>query len=128
MGIGDVGVDLGGGDVGVTKHRLNGADVGAVHKQVGGERMAQGMGADVFGDTGKTSIFFDDAGDGASRDAAEIAGLINGLLIFAVVKKKGGKRISTGVEIISDAVGARFGNEDWAVFTTFAAYHKFAAF
>ncbi len=31
MLVGDVGVDLGGGDVGVAEHRLDGAEVGAVH-------------------------------------------------------------------------------------------------
>lgn len=30
--VGDVGVDLGGANVGVAEHRLDGADVGAVHK------------------------------------------------------------------------------------------------
>ncbi len=40
MSVGDVGVNLGGGNVGVTKHRLNGADVSAIHEKVGGERMA----------------------------------------------------------------------------------------
>ncbi len=38
--VGDVGVDLGGGDVGVAEHALDGADVGAVHEQVSGERVA----------------------------------------------------------------------------------------
>lgn len=37
MGIGDVGVNLGGGNVGVTEERLDRAQVGAVHKEVGGK-------------------------------------------------------------------------------------------
>ena len=37
MGVGDVGVDLGGGDVGMAEHGLDGAEVGAVHEEVGGE-------------------------------------------------------------------------------------------
>lgn len=40
VGVGDVGVDLGGGDVGVAEHALDGADVGAVHEEVGGEGMS----------------------------------------------------------------------------------------
>ncbi len=32
MRVGDVGVDLGGGDISVTEHGLDGAKVGAVHK------------------------------------------------------------------------------------------------
>ena len=38
--VGNVGVNLGGGDVGVAEHGLHGADVGAVHEEVGGEAMA----------------------------------------------------------------------------------------
>lgn len=37
VGVGDVGVDLGGGDVGVAEHGLDAAEVGAVHEEVGGE-------------------------------------------------------------------------------------------
>ena len=36
----DVGVDLGGGDVGVAEHELDGAQVGAAFDQVGGEGVA----------------------------------------------------------------------------------------
>src|SRR4030095_3161093 len=39
------GVDLGGGDAGVAEHFLYGAQVGAALEEVGGEGMAQGMGA-----------------------------------------------------------------------------------
>lgn len=31
MGVGDVGINLGGADVGVAEHRLYGAEIGAVH-------------------------------------------------------------------------------------------------
>ena len=40
----DVGVDLGGRDVGVAEHRLDRAEVGAVLEQVGGEAVPQHMG------------------------------------------------------------------------------------
>ncbi len=36
----DVGVDLGGGNVGVAEHGLDGAEIGAIHEQVGGEAVA----------------------------------------------------------------------------------------
>ena len=39
VGVGDVGVDLGGGDVGVAEHGLDATEVGAVHEKVGGERV-----------------------------------------------------------------------------------------
>ncbi len=40
MLVGDVGVNLGGGNVGVAEHGLNGADIGAIHEEVGGEAVA----------------------------------------------------------------------------------------
>ncbi len=40
VGVGDVSVDLGGGDVGVAEHGLDAAEVGAVHEEVGGERVS----------------------------------------------------------------------------------------
>ncbi len=46
---GDVGVDLGGGDVGVAQQGLDHAQVGAAFQQVGGEGVAQDVGADPGG-------------------------------------------------------------------------------
>jgi len=37
----DVGVDLGGGNIGMAKHKLHGAQVGAMGQEVGGEGVAQ---------------------------------------------------------------------------------------
>ena len=44
----DVGVDHGGGNIVVPEQLLNGADIGSALKQVGGEGMPKGMGADVL--------------------------------------------------------------------------------
>lgn len=52
VGIGDVRIDLGGGDIAMSEHRLHAADIGAVHEQVGGEAVAQGMGADFLSNPG----------------------------------------------------------------------------
>ena len=40
MGVGDVGIDLGGGDVAVTEKGLDRAQVRAVHKEIGCKAMA----------------------------------------------------------------------------------------
>ena len=56
MGVGDVGVNLGGGDVGVAEERLDGAKIGAVHEEVGGEAVAEGVGSDVRGATGFVGV------------------------------------------------------------------------
>lgn len=59
MGVGDVSVDLGRADVSMTEESLDTTEVGAIHEKVGGERMAEGMGGDVFGDSGGAGVFFD---------------------------------------------------------------------
>lgn len=63
MGIGDVGVDLGSADVGVAEHGLDGAEVGAVHEEVGGEAVTEGVGGDVFRDAGFFCVGLDDTFD-----------------------------------------------------------------
>lgn len=125
--VGDVGVDLGGGDVGVAEHGLDGTDVGAVHEQVGGEAMAKSMRRDVLGNAGCVGVFLDDAFDRARSEAAEITRSIDGLEIFAIIKEKGDKRVGADGEVIADPVGGGFGDENRAVFAAFAADDKFAA-
>ena len=44
----DVGVDLGGGEAGVAEEFLDGAQVGAGLEQVGGEGVAERVGADAM--------------------------------------------------------------------------------
>ena len=85
MGIRDMGVDLRGGNIGVTEERLDGTEVGAVHEEVGGEGMAQGVWADVLSDAGHAGVFFDDALDAAWSETAEIARGVDKLLVLAVV-------------------------------------------
>lgn len=90
VGVGDVGVDLGGGDVGVAEEGLDGAEVGAVHEEIGGEAVAKGVGADVLGDAGEAGVFFDNALDGAGGEPTVVAGSVDGILVATVVKKEGG--------------------------------------
>ena len=62
----DVGVDHGGGKILMPEQLLKGADVGAALKQVSGEGVAKGVGADVLRQTGAADRdldgFVDDAG------------------------------------------------------------------
>ena len=46
-----MGVDLGGANIGMTKKSLNGADIGAIHEEVGGKGMTKSVGGDVLSDT-----------------------------------------------------------------------------
>lgn len=54
------------------------------------------MRGDFLSYASDTSVFFDNALDGTSGETAKITRSINGLLISGVIKKKGGKSISTG--------------------------------
>ena len=47
--IGQVGIDLGGRNIGVAQKRLDRTQVGAVYKKVGGKRVSDLMGVDFFG-------------------------------------------------------------------------------
>ena len=80
-----MGVDHGGGHIGVPEQLLNGADIGAALQQVGGEGMTKGMRADVLRQTGTAHRhldgLIDDAGvhmmatgDARTRVNGEIPG------------------------------------------------------
>ena len=56
----DVGVDLGGGDVGVAEHFLDDAEVGAVVEEVGGEAVTELVGMDFLGEASSGGAFVDD--------------------------------------------------------------------
>ena len=70
--VGDVGVDLGGREVGVAEHLLDAAQVGAALEQVGGEGVAEQMWVDALGlepgDLGQPAQ--DQEGAGAGERAA----------------------------------------------------------
>ena len=73
--VSDVGVDLGGVDVGVSEHELYGTQIDAVVDEVGGEGVAQTVRAER-GDAGGVRIIFDNhprelAGDAAAFLADE---------------------------------------------------------
>lgn len=80
VGAVDVGVDLGGGDVGVSEEFLDDAEVGAAGEEVGGEGVAEGVGVDVaeagaFGGT-FDDLPDDDAGDGQAGAGEEETGVV----------------------------------------------------
>ena len=64
----DVGVDLGRGDRRVAEHGLDRADIGAVAEQIGGERVPERMGRDLFADNARfDGVFMDDSLDAPRR-------------------------------------------------------------
>jgi hypothetical protein len=56
----EVGVDLSGPDVGVTEHLLERAQVAAARQQMGGERVAQRVGAHALRQPGAAGVGLDD--------------------------------------------------------------------
>lgn len=128
VGIGDVSVDLGGGNVGVTEERLDGTQVGAVHKEVGGKAVTQSMRSDMFGDAGVASVSLDDALNAARGETAIVARGGRDLEIFRIIKKEGGEAVVAKIEIIFNAISSGLVDEDRAILFTFAAYNKFATF
>ncbi len=54
-----VGIYLGGADIGMAEHHLNGAQVGAMSQQMGGKGVAQHMRGDVLAYTGGGGCFFE---------------------------------------------------------------------
>ena len=44
----NMGVYLCGGNIGMTQHHLDGAEIGAMFQEVGGKGVAQGVRADLF--------------------------------------------------------------------------------
>ncbi len=91
----DVGVDLGGGDVGVAEEFLDDAEVGAAGEEVGGEGVAEGVGVDGAdaGAAGEAAdeLPEDDAGDGPAGAGEEEAG--GGFSIFDFQFSIGGGRL-----------------------------------
>ena len=128
MGVGNMGVNLSSGYVGVAEEGLDRAEVGAVHKEVSCERMTKGVRGDVFSDSRSAGVFFYDALDRARSESAVVSGVVDGVEISGIVEKEGRKRIFANSKIFADAIGGGFGNEDWAIFLAFATHDKFAAF
>ena len=71
--VGDMSVNLGGRNVGVAKHGLDGAEVGAVHEKVSSEAVAESVRRNMFRNAGFAGVFLDNALDRAGGEATIIA-------------------------------------------------------
>ncbi len=88
MLVGDVGINLSGRDVGVTKHALDGAEIGAIHKKIGSKAMAKGMRGNVLCNAGFTSIFLNNTFNRAGGEATIVTRSVGRSEIFTVVEKE----------------------------------------
>lgn len=127
MGVGDVGVNLSGTNVGVAEESLDRADVSAVHEEVGSEGMAEGVGCDMLGDASCASVLLDHTLDAARSETTVISGSINGLEVFAVIEKEGGKGIVTSRKIVSYGIGGGLGDENGTILVSFSPYDELTA-
>ena len=102
-----MGVDLGGGDIAVPQHRLNRAQVGTIHQQIGGERVAQSVRGDVLSDAGCLSIFTDDSLDRAGSQAASFAEVDAIALddVARIIEKERLEPVRPSLQILLDRIG-----------------------
>ena len=63
----DMGINLRRGDIGVTEHFLNDAQVGAVAQQMGGKTVSQQMRINIYFQPGTPGDFFYDLPDARGR-------------------------------------------------------------
>ena len=100
--VGDVGIDLRGGDGGVAEHRLNRPDIGAVDEEIGRETVAERVGMDIFADAGFFGIVFHQPLDASWREPPALALGIFGIsqARFSVGDKEGGIDIGAFIEIV----------------------------
>ena len=69
----DLGIDLGGVEVGVTEHGLDEADVGTVLQHVGGHGVAEEMAGTLYVESGLLDVAFDPGSQGvASKGVAMV--------------------------------------------------------
>lgn len=118
---GDVGVDLGGGEAGVAEEFLDGAEVGAVFQQVGGEGVAEGVGADVVLGAGSEDVAVDDAADAAGGERAAAVVEVEAAGVF-FVGALFGEEVGAGFgKIRFDGLLGGAAEEDDALAVAFAA-------
>lgn len=103
-----MGVDLGGGDIAMPQHRLDRAQVGSIHQQIGGERVAQSVGSDMLRDAGCLSIFTDNSLDRAGSQTASFAEVDAIALddIARIIEEERLELIRPGLQILLDRIGS----------------------
>ena len=76
--LGDVGVDLGGGEGGVPQEGLDASQVGSIVEQVGGEGVSQLVGGDVEGNVGQGEVLLEVGHDVVEVGDDGLAGGVGG--------------------------------------------------
>ena len=117
LAIGNMSINLGRGDIAVAQKFLNRSQIDPLIQQIGGERMAQGMGSSHNREPGDLYIFFNDILDALNGQTAR---LIASGTATAIVDKQGVIHILAFVEITLEGGHGSFGkinSPDFAAFT-----------
>lgn len=120
--IGDMGINLRGGDARVAEHRLHRADIGAVDQEIGGKRVPQCVRRDFFGDAGADGVFFYHPLDAAGGKPGERR------FIFWDADEQRRLGIGAAGDIGADRFAGALGSEDRTDFAAFAADAEFGFF
>ena len=123
--VGDVGVDLGRGDVGVAEECLHGAEVGAVVEEVGREAVTEFVWGDFTGNTRDGCVPLDNALDTPRSEAQVFVVYRIGFGIFSILNEHCIIKIFPLLEIRSDCISRGVREKDDAHFVTLPTYRKF---
>ncbi len=119
MGVGDVRIDLGRVDGGMAEKLLDGANVGAVREQVGGEGVAKRVRRDDARDAGARDVRLQVPLDIAWNDAVQF--------IRPAIDKQCLLHIISRFQVFAHRILGRKGNENDADLVTLAAHRQFVA-
>ena len=110
------------------QHRLNRAQVGAIHQQVGSKRVAQSVRGDVLSDAGCLSISTDDSLDRAGSQTAGFAEVDAITLddVARIIEKERLEPVRPSLQISLDRISSRLADEDRAVFATLTPDGEFS--
>ena len=122
LAIGDMSIDLRGGDAGMSEHGLHRADIGAIYQKIGCKGMAQGMRCDFLGDAGANSVFFYHSFDAAGSKLSWRG------FVFWNADKHCLVRICPAAEVIFDRFARLSGSKNRADLAAFAADAEFVFF
>lgn len=118
---GHMGINLGGGNIGMAEHSLYRTQIGPVFQQVGGERMAQGMGSNVFGDARFPGVAFNDLPEPLPCQPPPVSVEKKKPAPFAFLQKRPAE-----LQIAMEFGGGRFSDRHDPFFAPFAECRKIA--
>ena len=119
VGVGDVSVDFGGGDVAVSEQFLDGANVRPGTQKIRGERMTEGVGVDILGNSRFGGRSRNNPLHGAGREA-QIFFFRMSPSSATVANKQGRIGIVSFGQVLGQSRGGPFGEKNRSSFAAFA--------